>query len=110
MPSMKDENNMLGYIIWQELKDGQNMVLFSSEDSSNDAVGVISNVCMLETRVRKLLFDTCSFRKRIVKYLFYGQLGYTCLMSRYNLKESGAAARKKIQIKLTTGKLLHSNV
>lgn len=60
------------------------MEMFKTEDKRNDAVEIISETAMLEIFVTQILYNTRSSRKRMVKDLFYEQLGYTSLLSRYN--------------------------
>lgn len=92
---MNEAKDILKYIVRQELNDDQKMEMFTTEDNMNDSVEVISNDDNLVTHVRQLFLDTFSYRKRLAKYIFYKQLGYTFLLSRFHLKEAGGAEREK---------------
>lgn len=72
-----------------------NMDIFTTEDGRNETVDVIINTALFGTHGRQLRSDINSYRKLKEKYQLYGQLGYTCLLSRFHLKKAGATERVK---------------
>lgn len=77
---MNYEKDILRHIVRKELKDNQNMEMFTTEDSRNDSVEVMSNTAIMGTRLRYLLPNLCSSRKRMANNLSFEQLGYTDLL------------------------------
>lgn len=109
VPSINTEKDIICSLLRTELSSGESLQIYPCEPSRNAVVEEFYKIGTLESRLKQLLSDFCSGRKRAAKDRFFEVLGYSSLLSRVNLKDVGASERKETEISVAKNKLLKSN-
>ena len=109
VPSVNSERDMICLLLRKEMSAGESVQIYPSEESRNAVVEAFCKVGTLEGRMRQLLSDFCSGRKRAAKDRCFEALGYSSLLSRFNLKERGAMEKREKEICTAKSKLLKRN-
>lgn len=106
-PSFKNEVDFLGQIVQAEVQDPAWVDIFASDSEKTACVESITSDRKMRGKVRQLLSDELSARKRKARDTLFEALGFHCLRSRYAAHSDEQVRAKKVDIQEAKKKLLN---
>ena len=108
-PSIESEDDVLKFIIHEEIQENNWMDIFSDSDARSAVVTVLMSNSAMRTKLRQCVSDASSYRKRAARDTFFTAHGYHRLHSRYSANPSDQAALKAVVVDTVKSKVVHAS-